>query len=370
MIPTVSQLAFSMIRGMTPDIASGILEAVGSEDDFFRMSEKELRDFAQLSNRIFDEDYRNGLLTKAERELAFISEKGIRTVYFTDKDYPARFLTAPDAPLMLYAVGGCDLNARKLVSIVGTRHATNYGLGLCRDLVAGLAKQVGNDVVIVSGLAYGIDIAAHQAALDAGLPTVAVVAHGLDMIYPAQHRSAAAEIVRHGGAVVTEYPSSTRVHRSNFLARNRIVAALSDCTVVVESAEKGGALVTANIAQSYGREVFAFPGKVTDEYSAGCNRLIRKNVASLLLSAADLADAMGWERKEPMPVQQELFVELTAEEQQIVDLLGEKGELHINDLGAALNVPIHKLLSLLVDMEFRGLVDVLPGNRYAVRKNF
>lgn len=368
MIPTVSQLAFSMIRGMTPDVASEILEAVGSEDAFFRMSEKELRDFAQLSSRIFDDGYRSGLLEKAERELAFISEKGVRTVYFTDKDYPARFLTVPDAPLMLFAAGGCKLNAKKLVSIVGTRHATNYGVGLCRDLVVGLAEQVGGDVVIVSGLAYGIDIAAHQAALDVGLPTIAVVAHGLDMIYPAQHRSTAAEIVRHGGAVVTEYPSSTRVHRSNFLARNRIVAALADCTVVVESAEKGGALVTANVAQSYGREVFAFPGKVSDEYSAGCNRLIRKNVASLLLSAADLADAMGWERKEPVVVQQELFVELTAEEQRIVDLLAEKGELHINELGVALNVPIHKLLSLLVDMEFHGLIDVLPGNRYAARK--
>lgn len=364
MTPTACQIAFARIKGITIETASAILDAVGSEELFFRMTEKELTACAGgFGSRVFSEAYRGGLLEDAKRELDYVESKNISALYFSDEDYPARFRTASDAPLLLYAKGGCDFNARRVVSVVGTRHATSYGAGLCRDLVAGLKNSVGSDVVVVSGLAYGIDVTAHLAALETGLDTVAVVAHGLDMIYPAQHRGVAADIVRSGGAVATEYGHRTRIHRSNFLARNRIIAALSDCTVVVESAEKGGALVTANIAQSYGREVFAFPGRVGDEYSAGCNALIRKNVAAIVGGVEDVADMMGWALRR-VPVETALFAELTPEERQITDVLRGKDAVHLNELSASTGIVVHRLLSAIFDLELKGAVRVLPGNRY------
>lgn len=362
-LPTIYQIAFSSIRGITAETAADVLAVVGSEENFFCWSESELVACTQLNSRLFGSAYREDLLEKARREYDFIGEKGIHAYYFTDGQYPVRFQSASDAPLLLYAKGDCDLNAKRVVSIVGTRHATGYGLGCCRDLVVSLKETVGDDVVVVSGLAYGIDVAAHSAALEAGLPTVAVMAHGLDMIYPAQHRCTAVDIVRSGGAVVTEYGMKTRVHKSNFLARNRIIAALSDCTVVIESAAKGGALVTANIAQGYGREVAAYPGRAGDEFSAGCNALIRKNVASLVTGTGDLADLMQW-RRETKPVETRLFVELTADEQTVVDEMKKKDVSQLNELCTLTGFPVHRLLGLLFDLELKGIVHVLPGNRY------
>lgn len=368
MLPSVYQIAFSAIRGISVETAKAILAVVGSEEAFFKASEVDLREMGQCSSKVFSQDYRKRLVEEAECELDFITRKNINVSYFTDATYPARFFTAPDAPLMLFSVGNCDLNAPKILSIVGTRHMTSYGLGACRELIKGLKEKVGDDILIVSGLAYGVDVTSHTAALDFGLPTVGVVAHGLDMMYPAQHRAIAAEMVKKGGAVVTEYHSGTRVHKSNFLARNRIIAALSDCTVVVESAVKGGALVTANIAGSYGREVVAFPGRAGDEYSMGCNMLIKKNVASLIDGADDLVKNLNWKVKKQEPVQMELFVELKGVEKQIYDALQNKDFVHISELSANLKMPIHKLLSTLVDMEFRGILQALPGNRYTILK--
>lgn len=355
-----------MVKGISPDVAGEILSALGSEENFFRLTESDLQSIAMVSSRVFSAAYRNGLIEKAKREYDYLSGKGISACYFTDSNYPARFLTAADSPLLLYYIGNCDLNAKKIISIVGTRHASAYGMALCHDTVLSLKEKVGNDVVVVSGLAYGVDVSAHTAALEAGLPTVAVMAHGLDMIYPSQHRAIAAEIAKRGGAIVTEYASGTRIHRSNFLARNRIIAALSDCTLVVESATKGGALVTANIASGYGRDVFAFPGRVGDEYSAGCNSLIKKNIASLVSGVDDIADSMQWERKAPVAVQQELFLDLDSDEQRIYDCLAGSDMVHISELVGALKISVHSLLSSLVEMEFKGLIHALPGNRYCL----
>lgn len=361
--PSISQLAFSMLRGMTAELAAAVLAVVGTEERFFEMSESELVACSQLSSRFFRRDYRDGLLSLAEGELEFILKNTIKATYFSDGDYPVRLQTVPDAPVMLFQKGACDLCSKHIVSIVGTRHATAYGVGLCRDLVAGLKSQIGDDVVVVSGLAYGIDVAAHLAALEYGLPTVAVLAHGLDMIYPAQHRGVARDIVRNGGAVVTEYCSRSRVHKGNFLARNRIVAALSDCTVVVESASKGGALVTANIAQGYGREVMAFPGRSGDEFSRGCNDLIRRNVASLIEGVGDLVDLLQWKR-DTKPVEAPLFVELTPQEEQVVAEMRKRDVSQLNDLCGATRIPVHVMLGLLFELELKGIVRVLPGNRY------
>ena len=221
--------------------------------------------------------------------------------------------------------------------------------------------------MIVSGLAYGIDVAAHQASLAHSVSTIAILGHGLNTIYPATHRSVAVDMLRHNGALLSEYTSQDAIHRGNFLARNRIVAAISDCTLVVESAVKGGAMVTASIANSYNRDVLAVPGRANDPFSMGCNALIRDNKASLVTCADDIANVMRWPKPKPkVPVEQSLFPEYTDEEKLIIDFLTQHGECHVNDIACHLNVPIHTLLSQLVDMEFNGYVRAVPGSRYTL----
>ena len=289
----------------------------------------------------------------------------IQEINLGDINYPYLLSQIYSPPKKLYVVGNAEILREKSISIVGCREASEYGKNIAKDLAYNLGR---NNIITVSGLARGIDTYCHIGSIKANARTIAVVAHGLDMIYPAQHRQTAADIIKEGGAVITEYPSRTCIHRSNFLARNRIIAALSDCTVVVESARKGGALVTANIAASYGRDVFAFPGRTNDEYSEGCNTLITKNVAALITSADDLIDLMCWERINSKPVQQELFIKLDSNEQMIYDRLSANGTASVNELSLTVKIPVHKLLSILVDMEFRGIIQSLPGNRYALAR--
>ena len=362
---SLQQVVFSKLKGITPDLASKLLDVFGDEAEFFRMSESELRAASEMESKCFSASYRESLLFEAEKELDFIEKKNIRCLYFNKPNYPARFQNIPDAPILLYAKGDIDLNKKKIVGVVGTRRITQYGQKLTNKFIEELTEAIGNDVIVVSGLAYGVDVSAHKAALNARIPTVGVVAHGLDMIYPTQHRNIAAEMIHEGGAVVTEYGHGTRIHRSNFLARNRIIAALSDCVIVIESAEKGGALVTAKIAQSYGRDVFAFPGRVSDEFSAGCNNLINKNIAALISSASDVVDMMRWE-KQTKPIEKSLFVEYTPEEQKIIGFIKEKDGIQINLLSALSQIPVHKLMSILFELEFKGAIVVMPGNRYCL----
>ena len=348
------------------DLAQKLLDVIGDEAAFFTLSEEKLRAITGGRSTVYKQSYRDELLRKAEREIEFIKEKHIKTYYFTDDNYPTRLANAADSPTLLYECGDCDLNASRLVSIVGTRRATKLGVKFCETLIAELAEQVPG-TVIVSGLALGIDISAHRAAMRYGLPTVAVLAHGLNKIYPDQHRSDASQIVHHGGAIVSDYTSQDELHRGNFLARNRIIAALSDATIVIESDIKGGSLVTANIANSYNREVFAVPGRVGDRFSSGCNKLIQSNQAALITSASDVVKALGWEASSPRQDKQlELFPELTAEEQMVVDALRENGDMHINEITTKLNIPVYQVMGLLVDLDCRGIVTALPGSRYAL----
>lgn len=364
------RMAFAAIRGMGIDLAQKLLDVLPNEAAFFAASGDELQRLLQSRSKISDSGYRRKLLDMAEEEIRFIRDNGINVTYFTDSDFPARLLNAPDAPILLYSKGRCDLNRSKVVSIVGTRNASPYGTRLCETIVADLAAAFKDDLIVVSGLAYGIDIAAHRAALHEGVATVGVLAHGLNTLYPAMHRSTANEMVKSGGALLTDYTSHDRICRANFLARNRIVAALADCTIVVESAEKGGAMVTAGIASSYNRDVFALPGRTTDQYSAGCNRLINRNVASLVTSGDDIIKAMQWE---PAPDtgrtarQRELFPELTDEEEPVYQFLKKHNgdPVHINTIYTTLQIPMSQLLGLLIDLEFKGLVTALPGNRYS-----
>ncbi len=363
--PLAYRIAFASLQGMGIDLARKLLDVVGSEECFFSMSEKQLRSLTRGRSKIYRDDYRHQCLQRAASEESFVREHGIATIYFTDDAYPHRLLEAPDAPAMIYTLGQCDLESAHVVSVVGTRHATQYGIRFCDTLIGELAQRL-PDLVVVSGLAYGIDIAAHRAALKHGAPTVAVLPRGLNRIYPASHRNDAIAIARNGGLLLTDYTSQDAVQKSNFLARNRIVAALSDCTVVVESAGAGGALVTASLAMSYNRDVMAVPGRCGDEFSVGCNKLIATNKAALITGADDLMAAMRWEGGGQVPRQLNLFPELTKEQQAIVDVIRDHGEIHINALAEALSLPVYKLMSTLVELDCMNVIATLPGCRYSM----
>ena len=358
------QIAFASIRGMNTTLGRELLRIVGSEREFFDLTETRLRYLTQSKARIYSDEYRSQALAESVAESAFIESHSIRPLYFTDPAYPRRLLECEDAPLMLYACGTLDLNDCRLVAIVGTRHATAYGIDFVRRLIDDLTTKVSN-LVIVSGLAYGIDIAAHRAALKAKVPTVGVMATGMQTIYPAEHRAEAMEMAASGGLLVTEYGHQTPMHKGNFVARNRIVAGLCDCIVVVESAEKGGALITANLGVGYNRDVFALPGRIGDPYSAGCNRIIAENTAMLIRDADDLCQAMHWPVMEQSSEQSPtLPMELNSDESQIVSFLERNPDSSLTQLTAATGFGVSKLMSILIDLEFRSIVMSLPGGRY------
>ena len=361
----VYKMAFANLQGMGVDLARKLLDVVGSEERFFNMTEKELRALTRGRSKMYRDDYRHERLQRAMAEEKFVSEHGITVTYFTDPGYPHRLLEAPDAPALFYSLGSCDLESPHVISIVGTRHATQYGIRFCDTFIGDLAQRL-PDLVVVSGLAYGIDIAAHRAALKHGAHTVAVLPRGLNSIYPAMHRPDAVAIARSGGMLLTDYTSQDAVQKGNFLARNRIVAALSDCTVIVESAGTGGALVTASLAMSYNRDVMAVPGRCSDEFSAGCNKLIATNKAALITCADELMAAMRWESQRQEPQQLGLFPELTKEEQAVVDVIRDRGEIHINALAEALQQPVYRLMSTLVELDCKNIISTLPGCRYTM----
>lgn len=364
------RMAFAGMRGMGIELAQRLLDVIPSEKDFFSLSDRELKSITGSRSKIWESTFRNEMLRKAEQELHFVEQKNVKVLYFTDDDFPKRLLNASDAPILLYTIGSCNLNSKHAISIVGTRRSTHYGATFTDKFVQDLSQMLEGELIIVSGLAYGTDINAHRAALKYNVPTVGVQACGLNKIYPAEHRNDAAHMVQNGGAVVSDYTSQDQIHRGNFLARNRIIAALSDCTVVVESANKGGALVTANIAASYSRDVMAVPGRVTDEFSKGCNRLIMNNQAAAITCAEDLLKAMRWESKliPEKTTELELFPQLTAEQQKVVDILRKQGDLHINDLAGLMAMPIYRLMATLVELDTKGIIATLPGCRYTLKR--
>ena len=308
--------------------------------------------------------YWDDALKRAEAEIAFMQAKGIRALTLHDADYPQRLCECPDAHVVLYYKGTANLNQQYVIDIVGTRHCTTYGQDLIRRFISDL-RQLLPQVLIVSGLAYGIDICAHRNAMDNGYETVGVLAHGLDQIYPYAHRDYAAKMLSQGG-LLTEYMTQTEALPNNFRQRNRIVAGISDATILVESAIKGGGLITCRIAQEYGRDVFAFPGVVGAKASEGCNHLIRNNTAALITSAQDFLESMGWLSiaKRPQSVERQLFPNLTPEEQQIVALLQQNNDLQLNIISVKTNIPIGQLTALLFSLEMKGVVRPLAGGTY------
>jgi DNA processing protein len=314
----------------------------------------------------------DGPLARAEQEMAFIMKHGIKPLCYGSDNYPARLTECADAPIVLYYMGTDCLNAPHIINIVGTRRCTAYGQDLVRRLVAALRQEC-QHTVIVSGLAYGIDICAHRHALEQGFETVGVLAHGLDELYPPRHRDTAKQMIAQGG-LLTEYMTETPADKMNFVRRNRIVAGMCDATILVESAAKGGGLITARIAQDYNRAVFAFPGAVGAPYSEGCNNLIRDNGASLITSASDLISAMGWQtdahlrQAKEKGIERTLFPNLSGEELAVVQILDKQGDMQQNQLAVATNIPIGQLTALLFQMEMKGVVKPLAGGTYHLLK--
>ena len=307
-------------------------------------------------------------MKRAEFELKFMQEHQIRAITLNDDDYPQRLRECADAPIILYYKGNADLNQSKIISIVGTRQCTQYGIDLIRRFVSDLRRHC-PEMLIVSGLAYGVDINAHRQALAQGYPTVAVLAHGLDHIYPYHHRDTAVQMLNHGG-LLTEFMTQTNADKPNFVRRNRIVAGLADAVIVIESKSKGGGLITADIAQSYDRAVFAYPGAVGMPCSEGCNNLIRDNVAALISNADDFVRAMGWQdetkRREALSdgIERNLFPDLSPEESSIVKQLQQTNDLQLNILSVKTGIPIGHLTALLFQLEMKGVIKSLAGGMY------
>lgn len=301
---------------------------------------------------------------RAKVEMEFCKQKNIQVLIFSDEGYPARLRECEDAPLVLFYRGVANLNEKRIISVVGTRKISERGKSICQNFCKELATLI-PDCVVVSGLAYGVDIHSHRACLENSLPTVAVLAHGLDRIYPSLHRSTAIEMLNQGG-LLTEFLSGTNPDKGNFVRRNRIVAGMSDATIVVESASHGGAMITARLAQGYGRDVFAFPGRVTDQMSEGCLKLIKTNVAGLVTSAADVLEAMNWAsvKLHTAPIQRELFPALTPQQERLCDLLRGTDGLTINQMVVASDMPFSDVATELFNLEMDGVVQLLAGGIY------
>lgn len=357
------KIGISQIPGVGSILAKKLIAYTGSIEAVFKEKKKNLMKIPGIGNTLADVIVSHQNLEKAEAEIEFLQHYGIRHYFYLDDEYPARLKQCSDAPIILFCKGEVNFNAGKMISIVGTRKATDYGREFCSSLVSDLAARH-QDVVIVSGLAYGIDIAAHRASLKNNIPTIAVLGHGLATIYPAVHRNTAREIVSKG-ALVTDFTSDILPERNNFVKRNRIIAGLADATVVVESGMEGGALITADLANSYNRDVFAYPGRVGDEWSKGCNSLIKKNKAAMIESVDDLEYIMGWNHTSgQQPRQMSLFLNLSADEQMIVDILKEENNLMIDVICLRADMPVNKASSLLLQLEFAGLIKSLPGKVY------
>lgn len=354
-------LALWAIPGIGSTIARRLISYGGGIKETFKLKNADLQRIPGVGQTLSEVITKANYYEKADETLEFAQKFGINIIHWFDKRYPERLKQCEDSPLVLFTKGQPIDNQKKYLAVVGTRKATQRGQAFCRQLVED-AKSRYSDICIVSGLAYGIDVAAHKAALEFDVPTIGVLAHGLDTIYPIAHRDIAAQMLKKG-CLVTEFFQNVFADKNNFVRRNRIIAGLCDATVVVESDIKGGALITAEIANSYSRDVFAVPGRNTDRYSLGCNMLIKSHQAQLVESFADIEYFLGW-NTQPKAVQKELFVELDAESQKIYDAL-QDNDLAIDVICRETALPMSKVSALLLSMELKGLVKALPGKVYA-----
>lgn len=354
-------LALQRIPNLGDISAKKLLRKVGSAEGIFKEKKSNLAKINGIGQMRLREIHLKLQLEEADAEIRFIEDNQIVCRYFQEKAYPEKLKHCIDGPILLFERGNIDLGNKKIISIVGTRKVTTYGTLFCRSLIEELAPL---NPIIVSGLAYGVDICAHKVAIEANLQTIGCLAHGLNQIYPKQHMKYVEKMEENGG-FFTEFWSSDAFDKTNFLKRNRIIAGLSEATIVIESAEKGGSLVTADIANSYNREVFAVPGRATDSQSRGCNNLIKQQKAHVLTSAADIIYHLGWELKEAAkPRQTQLFVELDEEEKLVYRFLKDKDKELLDIIALECNLPVFKVASILMNMELKGVVRPLPGKLF------
>lgn len=357
------KIALSLIPTIGDISARRLVSYIGSVEGIFSEPFGNLIKIPGIGSGMAQAIIKRDYLEKAEKEVEYINKYNIKTFFYLDEEYPFRLKQCEDAPVIFYFTGNCNLNESKIISIVGTRSATQQGKEICEKIITGLASGH-PDLVIVSGLAYGIDIAAHKSAILNNLPTIGVLAHGLKTLYPSVHRSTTRKMIQNGG-LLTDFLSDVLPERNNFLKRNRIIAGLSDATIVIESGIKGGALITADIANSYNRDVYAVPGRPGDQWSGGCNNLIKKNAAALIESYEDIEVNLNWEPSGTRgPVQRMLFDELSGNEKLIYEKLKQDRELTIDVMCQIIDIPVQKLSSILLQMEFNGIIKCSPGNVY------
>ena len=357
----VHLLALQQVEGVGDIVAKKLITHCGNATEVFKTKTSQLANIDGIGSVLLKNLKDKTVFEKAEQELQFIKSNEIKVSYFQDENYPDRLKHCIDGPVLLFTSGNIDLKNKKIISIVGTRQITSYGMEFCRKLIEDLAPL---DPVIVSGFAYGVDIFAHQLAMEHDLQTIGVVAHGLNQIYPKTHKKYVAKVEQNGG-FMTEFWSSSNPEKENFVRRNRIVAGISEATIVIESADRGGSLITANIANDYNRDVFAVPGRTTDKYSQGCNNLIKTQKANLLSSAADLVYILNWDiESKAKPIQKQLFVTLENDEQKVYDYLLKNGKELMDIIALRCDFPIYKISGMLLNMELKGVIRPLPGKLF------
>ena len=359
------QIALTMIPKVGGITAKKLIAYCGGPEGVFAEKKSTLMKIPGIGESIAKAVSSNHLFEVAEKEIEFIRKHRITTLFYTDANYPSRLKHCDDGPILLFYKGSVELNSPKAIAVVGTRNITEYGKQKCKEIIEGLRKY---NPLIVSGLAYGVDARAHKLALDNTLPTVGVLGHGLDRIYPRLNKPLAERMLGQDGGLITDFVSNTTPDRENFPKRNRIIAGLVDALIVVEAAVTGGALITANIANSYNRDVFAVPGRTTDVYCQGCNLLIKSHKAHMVESARDIEYVMGWEeddkKKTKKQIQQQLFLELDEEEKQVTEILSQNGDTSFDLLLSQTNLSFSKLSVLLLNLEFKGVVYNLPGKMF------
>lgn len=359
---TLHKIALTFIKSIGPVTAKNLLAYCGSAENVFSANRKQLLQIPGIGEKTVEAILGTNALVRAKEELKFVEKHDIDVLFFSDDNYPKRLKNCFDSPILLYFKGKADLNHPRILSIVGTRNATEYGRNLCKQLIEVLAPY---NVLVVSGLAYGIDVAAHKECIANDVATVGVLGHGLDRLYPQLHKNVSQKMVLNGG-LLTEFPILTNPDRQNFPQRNRIIAGIADATIVVEASLKGGALITAEIANSYNKDVYAFPGRTNDLFSEGCNFLIKTNRAGLINNANDLIYYLGWDdevKEKKKQAQTALHINLTANEQKVVDALTNR-QLAIDELSVELNIQQSKLAIVILTLEMQGIIVSLPGKIY------
>ncbi|MBN2237667.1 MAG: DNA-processing protein DprA [Bacteroidales bacterium] len=359
----IYQIGITLLPGIGDISAKKLIAYCGGAKEVFDQTKTQLLRVEGIGSKLAEAISNQSVLSRAEKEVKFIEKNAIQTFFYLDEDYPQRLKHAMDSPIMLYFKGKADLNQSKILSIVGTRKVTENGKAICDQIIADFKTE---QLLIVSGLAYGVDTQAHKSSVENGLATVGVLAHGLDRLYPSANKALAKKMLESGG-LLTDFPSETNPDAPNFPRRNRIIAGLSDATLVVESAEKGGSLITAEIANGYNRDVFAVPGRPGDAYSKGTNFLIKTNRAALVESAADIRYQMGWDQPtKDQVIQQKLFVELSPDEELLLKIIQNQQEIPIDLIAIQSKMPMSKVSATLLNMEFAGLIRCLPGKVYKV----